>query len=92
MTSTMMLADDQDGGAEQRGGRHDRQVLGRTRLQAPAADALDVEDPLGEDRAGQQGAEVDAEDRDDRHQRRAQARACRPRSAAGRPLAFAVRM
>ena len=57
---------------EDRGGRHDRQVLGIDGLQAPEADAVDPEDALGEDRAGQQDPELDAEDGHHRHQRRAQ--------------------
>ena len=51
----------------------DRGVLAADdRLVERAADAWDVEDALGDDRADHQDAEVDAEEGDDRDQRVAQ--------------------
>ena len=49
--------------------RHTGRSLRVDRLAGPTDRCLDVEDTLGEDRAGEQHAEVDAEDRDDGHQR-----------------------
>jgi hypothetical protein len=44
-----------------------RSIGCRERVEAPLADAVDLEDPLGEDRAGQEGGEVESEDRGDRY-------------------------
>src|SRR6476660_6027339 len=50
---------------------HDVQVALLDRVEGEAADPGDVEDGLREDRAAEQDAEVEAEDGDDRGDRRA---------------------
>src|SRR5690348_8025316 len=64
--------DDEEGAHEDRA-LHGRQVALLDGVVGEAPDAGDVEDGLGEDRAAQQDAEVEAEDRDDRRDRRAHA-------------------
>src|SRR3954470_14088973 len=59
--------------AEQDGALDRRQIALLDRVEGQAADAGDVEDRLGEDGAAEQDAEVQAEDRDDRRDRRAHA-------------------
>ena len=62
--------DDDEERAEQHGALDHGQVAAQDRLVGEAADARDVEDGLGEDRAAEQDADVEAEQRDDRRDRR----------------------
>src|SRR5215217_4384999 len=57
---------------DQHGPLHDRQVALLDRVEGQAPDPRDVEDGLREDGAAEQDAEIEAEDGDDRGDRRAQ--------------------
>src|SRR3954453_20472470 len=76
--------------ADQHRSLHDRQVALLDRIKGQTADTGDVEDGLGEDRAAEEDAEIEAEDGHDRRDRGAQAvleddaplaQALRPRGA-----------
>src|SRR5215217_4316785 len=57
---------------DQHGALHDRQVALLDRVEGEAPDSRDVEDGLSQDGTADQDAEVEAEDGDDRRDRRAQ--------------------
>src|SRR5215217_3596132 len=62
--------DDDEERSEQDGALDLGQVEAHDRVEGEASDALDVEDGLGEDRPAEQDADVEAEQRDDRRDRR----------------------
>ena len=71
--STIRFSEDDEERAEQHGALDHRQVALLDRVVGEPADAGDVEDGLGEDRAAEQDADVEPEDRDDRRDRAAHA-------------------
>ena len=70
---------------EERRALHGDDVAALDRVEGEAPDAGDVEDALGEDRAADEDADVEAEDGDDRRQRGAQRRGGRSRAARRAP-------
>src|SRR5215218_210937 len=65
------VQEDDEEGAHEHGALHRGQVALLDGVEGQSPDAGDVEDGLGEDRAAQQDAEVEAEDGDDRRDGRA---------------------